>query len=367
LIHQCDPKANYLACKDEINAVIQDVLNSGYYILGPNVEAFEKEFAAYNHVDFAVGVANGTDAIEMALRASNITISDYVATVSHTAVATISAIRRVGAIPVFVDIEPDYFTMSVESLKNVIQKSSKKIKAIVVVHIYGQMADMPAILELAKKHNILVIEDCAQAHGATLEGKKAGSWGDYGCFSLYPTKNLGAIGDAGIVITNNEESSNRLKEIRQYGWKKRYISDTEGVNSRIDELQAAILRVKLKYLDININSRREISNFYRDLLKSNTSIILPKVRDKTEHGYHQFVILCDNRESLIHQLENNDIGYAIHYPVPVHKQDAYLNSNYQPVVLNNTNNICEKILSLPMYPELPLVDVKKVAACICGS
>ena len=366
MILQCDPKSNYLSYKDEIDFAIKEVLESGYYILGPNVDAFEKEFATYNDVDYAVGVANGTDAIEVALRAANISTNDYVATVSHTAVATISAIRRVGAIPLFVDIEPDYYTMCVKSLKNTIKSANNKIKAIVVVHIYGQMADMQSIVEIADKHNIIVIEDCAQAHGAKYAGKKAGSWGDYGTFSFYPTKNLGAVGDAGMVVTNNEDAFLRLSEIRQYGWKERYISDCEGVNSRLDELQAAILRIKLKYLDANNQSRSDIANIYQDALKNNQNILLPKVRDNAEHVYHQFVLLSDDRESMIRELESMDIGYGIHYPYPVHKQKAYLNSSYQTVELVNTNKIADRILSLPMYPELPLDDAKKVAEFISG-
>jgi len=231
--------------------------------------------------------------------------------------------------------------------------------------LYGQMADISSILKIAKKHNIKVIEDCAQAHGASIEGKKAGSWGDCGCFSFYPTKNLGAIGDAGIVVSNSSSLYSNLKVIREYGWKERYISEVFGINSRLDEIQAAILRIKLKYIDIDNNKREQIANIYMDNLINHKSIRLPKKINHIKHVYHQFVILTERRDFLKNELQNRNIICSIHYPKPVHKQKAFNSSLYQTVSLNNTNYISDKILSLPIYPQLSKNDAKMVAEQIC--
>ena len=256
LINQCDPKASYLSHEVEIDEAIKSALLSGSYILGQNVSLFEKDFASYIGVNYGLGVSSGTDALELALRAIGVGNSDIVATVSHTAVATVSAIRRAGASPTFVDIDKNTFTMSPESLQSVIDNVD--IKAIIVVHIYGQMADMHSILKIAKKHNIKVVEDCAQAHGAAIEDKKAGSWGDIGCFSCYPTKNLGAIGDAGIVVTNSSSLISKLKVLREYGWKERYISDVNGINSRLDEIQTDYLKRLKDFKDQEQNKKLSI-------------------------------------------------------------------------------------------------------------
>jgi len=364
LINQCDPKANYLSHETEIDEAIKNSLLSGTYILGHNVDLFEKEFASYIGVNYGLGVSSGTDALELALRAIGVGNSDIVATVSHTAVATISAIRRAGASPTFVDIDQETFTMCPESLNSVIEKG-EHIKAIIVVHIYGQMSDMHSILKVAKKHNIKVIEDCAQAHGAAIEDKKAGSWGDIGCFSCYPTKNLGAIGDAGIVVTNSSSLISKLKVLREYGWKERYISDVNGINSRLDEIQAAILRVKLKYLDSDNNKRIEIANIYRTIICKRDSLILPVKNINMTHVYHQFVIINDRRDEIISRLKKINIICGIHYPKPVHQQKAYTSSGYQSVSLVNTNYISDKIFSLPMHPALSFEDATNVANELC--
>jgi len=363
LINQCDPKASYLSHEVEIDEAIKSALLSGSYILGQNVSLFEKDFASYIGVNYGLGVSSGTDALELALRAIGVGNSDIVATVSHTAVATVSAIRRAGASPTFVDIDKNTFTMSPESLQSVIDIVD--IKAIIVVHIYGQMADMPSILKIAKKHNIKVIEDCAQAHGAAIEDKKAGSWGDIGCFSCYPTKNLGAIGDAGIVVTNNSSLISTLKVLREYGWKERYISDINGINSRLDEIQAAILRVKLKYLDSDNNKRIEIANIYRDIICRRDSLVLPVKNINMTHVYHQFVIINDRRDEIISSLKKINILCGIHYPKPVHQQKAYTSLGYQSVSLVNTNYISDKIFSLPMHPALSFEDASTVANKLC--
>jgi dTDP-4-amino-4,6-dideoxygalactose transaminase len=363
LINQCNPKANYLAHQIEIDESIKKTLLNGNYILGENVNFFEKEFANYIGVKHALGVSSGTDAIELALRAIGVSYGDCIATVSHTAVATVSAICRVGAQPKFVDINKSTFTMCSESLESVIGKNN--IKAIVVVHLYGQMANMPEILTIAKKNKIKVIEDCAQAHGAKIENKKAGSWGDIGCFSCYPTKNLGAIGDAGIVVTNNDSNFSKLKVLREYGWKDRYISNENGINSRLDEIQAAILRVKLKYLDKENSKRIEIAKTYRNCLKNENLIVLPFSNKNMKHVYHQFVIVINNRDKILKTLREKNIICGIHYPKAVHQQKAYESKKFQTVPLNNTNHISSRILSLPIHPELSLTDARIVSAELC--
>ncbi len=363
-IPQCNPKANYLKYKAEIDSAVSRVLDNGYYILGPEVEAFEDEFAAYTGAKYAVGVANGTDAIELALLAAGVGPSDYVATVSHTAVATLSAIRRMGANPIFVDIDPNFFTMSVESLEEVI--SLKKIKAIVVVHIYGQMAEIHKILSLAKKHNIIVIEDCAQAHGAVNGNQMAGSIGDIGCFSFYPTKNLGALGDGGAVITSNESFAKKIKSLRQYGWEERYISSSQGINSRLDELQAAILRVKLPFLAQDNNNRKDIAKVYSENLENHHLIQVPLIRAESTHVFHQYVVLSSKRDFIKEQMIKENIIFGLHYPKPVHHQSAYALEEYKIVSLEVTDKLASEILSFPMFPELSLDDAyhitKKVNA-----
>ena len=365
MIPNCNPKASYLSHKQEIDQAILNVLDSGMYILGSEVVNFEKEYASWNGVSNAISVGNGTDAIELALRAANIGRGDSVITVSHTAVATVSAIRRCGASPLFVDIDSNY-TMCKSSLENVLKScSDKSIKAIVIVHLYGQMANMPVILDLAKQFGLTVIEDCAQAHGAELQGVKAGSWGDFGCFSFYPTKNLGAIGDGGIVVTNNSESASQVRELREYGWRERYISSSEGINSRLDEIQAAILRVKLRNLHNDNNSRIRIAEIYRDLLKLNANVTLPAKLDNTKHVYHQFVIQCDSQQNLLKELKKKEIYLGIHYPQPVHNQPAFSMKEYKPVSLTQTESVSSRILSLPMFPELDENDAVEVATEIC--
>jgi len=353
MIPQCNPHAGYLAHKNKIDESIGRVLNSGWYILGKEVEAFECEFAAWIGVKQAVGVANGTDAIELALKASGIQEGDSVATVSHTAVATVAAIRRCGAVPVFIDIESDYFTMAPASLELAI-KMRPNVKAVIVVHLYGQMADMPTILEIAKKHELVVIEDCAQAHGASLNGKKAGSWGDMGCFSFYPTKNLAALGDGGAVVTNEISMASRLRALRQYGWDDMRLSQIDGVNSRLDELQAAILRVRLQTLDADNSKRQSIANIYHKGLSSTSVMVMPKLREGFEHVYHQFVIRINNREYVKEEWMHAGVATAIHYAQPAHLHPAYSDDQFAMVPLKNTEETAEVILSLPMFPELSL-------------
>jgi dTDP-4-amino-4,6-dideoxygalactose transaminase len=346
MINFSSPKDQYLSHKNEIDTAIDGVLNSGRYILGDNVIQFENEFASFIGVPYAFGVGSGTEALHIALKAFNIGLGDEVITVSHTAVATIAAIRLCGAIPVFVDIEQDYFTINPECIKKAI---TKKTKAIIAVHLYGQPADMDSIMKLASEFNLKVIEDCAQAHGAKYNGKKVGSIGDAGCFSFYPTKNLGGIGDGGLITARDELIGMKIKLLREYGWKERYVSFIEGQNSRLDELQAAILRVKLKYLESDNGRRNKIASQYKVGL-GRTDVLIPKVRNKTKHVFHLYVIRTKKREQLMDFLSKSSINVLIHYPLPVHLQPAYHKFVTSPLEI--TEKISHEILSLPIYPEL---------------
>lgn len=363
MIPQSNPKASYLAHREAIDAAIARVMHSGWYILGDEVKAFEQAFAELHGAQWGVGVANGTDAIELALRACGVGAGDYVVTVSHTAVATVSAIARLGARPLFADIDPERYTMDPQSLRELLHVSRElSIKAVVVVHLYGQPADMPEILALAQAHECAVIEDCAQAHGACLAGRGVGTWGDLGCFSFYPTKNLGAFGDGGIIVGTNPELEQELRSLREYGWHTRYISDGVGFNSRLDELQAAILLAKLASLGQDNARRQSIAQRYDQALSGivHTPLRYPSL----SHVYHQYVIRADGRDRLRALLQEAGIGTLVHYPLPVHKQPAFTDPEYRPVSLSNTEAVCERILSLPIYPELSDADVEAVIAAL---
>lgn len=363
-ILQTNPKASYLAHKAEIDAAIHQVLDSGFYILGSEVESFEQEFAAYIGTSHAIGVANGTDAIELALRACGVGAGDAVITVSHTAVATVAAIERTGATPILVDIDPVTFTINInyleETIKKARQNSSVELKAIVPVHLYGHPADIPAIMDMAERYSLYVIEDCAQSHGATLNGRKTGSWGHLAAFSLYPTKNLGAFGDGGVVVTNDADLAQKVNILRQYGWQERYISAIPGVNSRLDPMQAAILRVKLRYLDQANYQRQQVAEKYNALL-SDLPLKLPQLQGDVSHVYHQYVVRGQHRDEIMSFLKDKAIGTAIHYPAPVHLQPAY--QGRVPIGesgLQMTEQICQEIFSLPMHPYLTDEEVKRV-------
>jgi dTDP-4-amino-4,6-dideoxygalactose transaminase len=352
LIPQCSPKANYLARKEEIDAAIAKVLVGGSYVLGREVAAFEKDFAAYIGVADAVGVANGTDALQLALRACGVGAGDCVITVSHTAVATVAAIELAGATPILADIDPVSFTIDPKSVEEIIRTfSAGRLKAIVPVHLYGHPANMRAILDIARKHRLLVVEDCAQSHGAMFQGKKTGSFGDLATFSFYPTKNLGAIGDGGMVVTDDPSLARRVRLLREYGWQERYISYFAGTNSRLDELQAAILRVKLRYLDQDNRRRQWIAQRYNSALAEST-IALPQTSPGATHVFHQYVVRTEKRDDLKAYLGDHDIGTLVHYPVPIHKQPAYAEKLPAVVSLRQTETIAAQILSLPTYPEL---------------
>jgi dTDP-4-amino-4,6-dideoxygalactose transaminase len=351
-VPQTDPKAGYLAHQAEIDSAIQRVLNSGWYILGPEVEAFEQEFAAYVGVGHAIGVASGTDALELSLRACDAGPGDLVFTVSHTAVATVAAIELAGATPVLVDIDPVTYTMDPNCLEATLAQPPTGIpKAVIPVHLYGHPADMPTIMAIAKRHDLYVIEDCAQSHGATLDGRMTGAWGDIAAFSFYPTKNLGALGDGGMVVTNNPALGEWVRLLRQYGWRERNISDIPGGNSRLDELQAAVLRVKLQYLDKENMRRQSLAKTYNALL-ADIGLTLPEARSGVTHVYHQYVVRLPQRDDLRTTLRQAGIGTLIHYPVPVHLQPAYRGRLPQVAPLPWTEQVSLQVLSLPMFPQL---------------
>lgn len=364
-IPQSNPKASYLAHRKEIDAALLRVANSGWYILGPEVDAFEAEFAAYHGLPHAVGVASGTDALELALRACGIGPGDAVFTVAHTAVATVVAIERCGAAPVLVDIDPMTYTMDPGALEQALKGwCGPRPAAVVPVHLYGQLADMPAILDIAGRYGMRVVEDCAQAHGARLAGRLAGTWGDAAAFSFYPTKNLGALGDGGAVITADDGIAQRVRELRQYGWRERYVSAMPGINSRLDEIQAAVLRIKLKYLDAANQRRREIAEAYRAALSA-SCLKLPDPPEAALHVYHQFVIRVPDRDHLQVALRRVGIGTLVHYPQTVHQQPAYA-GRVPCGDLTHSMAAAASVLSLPLYPELDDDKASNVTATICA-
>ncbi len=370
-IPQSNPQAGYLTIKNEIDNAIQKTVEAGQYILGHEVDRFEEEFASFIGAAHGVGVASGTDAIEIALRSLDIGPGDIVITVSHTAVATVSAIERCGATPLFIDIDPATFTINPDHLETTIKSIinyditiNGQLKAIIPVHIYGHPADMASIKEISNKYNLHIIEDCAQAHGAKIQGKKVGTFGDLAAFSFYPTKNLGALGDGGIVVTNNHTLKNKLTALRQYGWEDRFASSMPGINSRLDEIQAAVLRIKLRYLDNDNMMRKKIAESYTQAI-INTSISVPHEAKEIEHVYHQYVIKTNNQKELIEHLKQNSIGTAIHYPVPIHLQPAY--KNRIPIEnggLPITEKICQEILSLPIYPQLTDSQIERIISAL---
>jgi dTDP-4-amino-4,6-dideoxygalactose transaminase len=357
-----DPKASYLAHKAGIDDAVGRVIQSGRYILGTEVTSFEREFAAYLGAAEAIGVGSGTDAIHLALRTLGVGPGDGVVTVSHTAVATVAAIELAGAEPLLVDIDPSTFTMDVRSLEAAIASHrGAHLKAIVPVHLYGHPADMPAIVDIARRHRLFVIEDCAQAHGAAIGPRKIGTWGDIACFSFYPTKNLGALGDAGALVTDSLEWTARARMLRQYGWRERYISEIAGLNTRLDELQAAVLRAKLPHLDRENARRREIAAHYDAVLES-TRLDLPRAAQGVTHVYHQYTVRTPYRDELAGFLNDRGIGAGILYPLPVHVQAAYRERHLAASGgLTESERVCRELLCLPVHPQLTDSEVAGVA------
>jgi dTDP-4-amino-4,6-dideoxygalactose transaminase len=363
-VPQSDPKSAYLAQRRDIDAAIARVLERGWYILGEEVAAFERDFADFIGVPHAVGVANGTDALVLALKAIGVGPEDYVATVSHTAVATVAAIELAGARPLLLDIDPARYTMDADELARVLAAPPGRIAAIIPVHLYGQPADLGTILPLARAHGARVIEDGAQCHGARLDGRRTGSFGDIATFSLYPTKNLGALGDGGIVVTGDGALADRLRSLREYGWRERYVSDLPGMNSRLDELQAAILRVKLGALDADNARRAAIAARYDEAL-AGLPLTLPARFAGAGHVFHQYVIRSPQRDALRAVLGASGIGTNIHYPVPVHLQPAYRGRlALGPSGLAESERAAREVLSLPMFPQLDDTQIARVIAAL---
>jgi len=366
-IPQANPGAGYRALKAEIDAAVARALESGWYILGAEGRGFEAEFAAWLGRTHAVGCANGTDALALALRGLGIGPGCAVATVSHTAVATVAAIEMAGAVPVLIDIDPVHYTMDPAELAAVLAHPPAglpPVRAVIPVHLYGQAADLDTILPLCARHGAVLVEDCAQAHGATLGGRKLGTLGDVACFSFYPTKNLGALGDGGIIATHDAALAERLAALRQYGWHQHYISDEVGVNSRLDELQAAILRAKLPHLDAQ-NARRGAIAARYDAALAGASVAPPARRPGASHVFHQYVLRLPDRAAVQAALRAQGVGTGVHYPVPVHLQPAYRGRvALGPVACRATERAAAEVLSLPMYPELSDAEVARVCAAI---
>jgi len=355
------PLAQYQSQKEDILACVARVFEHGAYILGPEVMAFEKSFAGFCGVAYGVGVNSGTDALILALRALGVSVGDEVITVSHTALATISAIVAVGATPVLVDIDATHYTLDPRALGAAM---TARTRAIVAVHLYGQSADMGSIIALAKRHKVHVVEDCAQAAGGRYKGRRVGSMGDVACFSFYPTKNLGALGDGGMVVTNDGNRRERVRRLRQYGWDESRSTEEPGVNSRLDEVQAAILAVKLRTLDDNNDRRGAIARRYNAAF-AGLPVTLPAERADTTHVYHLYVVSCDNRDGLREHLASQGIVAGIHYPVPAHRHGGY----EKRVVMSRTglsitNRLVDRILTLPLFPELADGDVERVITAV---
>jgi dTDP-4-amino-4,6-dideoxygalactose transaminase len=365
IIPSASPRASYLAHKAEIDAAITKVLESGWYIMGKEVEHFEREFASYVGVEECISVASGTDALILILRSLGIGPGDTVVTVSNTAVATVTAIDLVGARALLVDVDPVHLTMSPEHLERACTDwTGDPIKAIIPVHLYGQPADMDSIVAIARRVGAAIVEDCAQAHGAAYHGRLVGTIGDAAAFSFYPTKNLGALGDGGAVVTSDGSLAERCRLIKQYGWRQRYISEVNGMNTRLDEVQAAILRIKLKYLTDQNTRRREIARAYCQS-GLNRHVVHPLAAAGTEHVFHQYVIQSDSRDSLQRHLQACGVASAILYPVPVHRQEGYTRRvSIGSGALQTTERVCHRILSLPIYPELTESATSAVRAAV---
>ena len=335
----------------------------GFFVSARNVRftyywiAFEESFAEYIGVNETVGVASGTSALLLSMKACGIGVGDEVITTAHTFFATAEPISILGASPVFVDIDPQTYNIDPNLIESQI---NEKTKAIVPVHLYGQPADMPRIMDIAKRNNLFVIEDVAQAHGAEISGRKCGSFGDLSCFSFYPGKNLGAYGDGGGVSGVNSELLEHVRKLRDHGRVSKYEHDIVGLGERLDGMQAAVLDVKLRYLERWTEARRNAATKYRELLSDVDGVILPHVASNVRHVYHLFVIQVENRDSVLKYLNENGIGAGIHYPIPVHKQPAYTDCGYDDIALPNTESISRNIISLPMFPEISDEQIKRV-------
>ena len=359
VIPVANPGARFRACEEELQQALQRVIASGRYVLGLEVEAFEYEFAEFTGADHCVGVSSGTEAITLALLALGLKPGDEVLTVAHTAVATVAAIERAGGVAVLVDIDPRRRCMDPEALE---QAVGPRCRAVVVVHAYGQAADMSGIMTVARRHGLKVVEDCAQAHGATIGGLHVGVMGDAATFSFYPTKNLAAMGDAGAVLCADSSLASKLRKLRQYGWDSRRVATERGINARLDELQAALLRVGLVSLWEDVCQRRRIAARYDEVLRG-TPIQSPIVAVGTEHAMHLYVVELEGPEEFADALRGIGVATALHYPRPIHQEPAYAGRLRGAERLPHTERLYRRRLSLPMYPEL----TERQIAHICSA
>ena len=359
MIPMVDLKTQYAGIKEEIDRGIEEVLESCAFILGPNVQAFEQEVAAYLGVKHAIGVASGTDALHFALRAAGVKEGDEVITTAFTFIATAEAIRYLGAKPVFVDIAPRTFNIDPMAIETAI---TAKTAAVMPVHLFGQPADMVAMRALCDKHGLSLVEDCAQSFGAAIAGIQTGAMGVSAGFSFFPSKNLGCYGDGGLVTTGSDEVAEQVKVLRNHGSRVRYYHDVIGYNSRLDELQAAILRVKLKHVDDYNENRRRVAHRYSELL-ADLPVETPFEDGIGQHVYHQYTILCERRDAIMQALQLADIACAIYYPVPLHQQNAFA-GRCDGVELPITESVSARCLSLPMYPELDDAAIVRIVEVI---
>ena len=360
MIPMVDLKRQYARLKNEIDQAVGQALEQTQFILGPNVSALETEIAAYHGLPYAVGCANGTDALLLALRACGIGPGDEVITTPFTFIATAEVVALVGAKPVFVDICPDTFNIDPGKIA---AKITSRTKAVIPVHLFGHPADMDPIMGIARKHHLKVIEDCAQAFGATYQGQIVGTMGDAGCFSFFPSKNLGCYGDGGIVITRDEEIASKIKMLRNHGSAVRYYHSEVGYNSRLDEIQAAILRVKLPQIDAANDARRKNAAAYCQAM-AGKDIVLPSERPGCKHVYHQFTLRFKNRQAIADALQRAGSASAVYYPVPLHQQDVFLKMYDLKENLSVSETCAQEVLSLPMFPELTLEEIRLITDVI---
>lgn len=365
-IPSADPAAACRRLRKDIDAAIARVLDRGRYVLDEEVEAFEREFAAATGVRHAIGVGNGTDGLELALRAVGIGPGDEVITVSHTSVAIVAAIERIGGRPRLVDVSPGRWTMDPDALRHAVEGPARKARAVVPVHLYGHPADMDAILEISRSHGLAVVEDCAQAHGAVHAHARVGSLGAASAFSFYPTKNLGALGDGGAVVTDDDAIAERVRRLRQYGWRERYVSDVNGCNSRLDEIQAAILRVKLPHLEADNARRRRLATIYARGL-AGLPLKVPTTASDCVHVFHQHAIETDRRDALRRSLADRGIGSSVLYPVPIHQQPAYRHRLEPAGPLPCSEAAAARLLCLPIHPELEDRQIETVCRAVAES
>lgn len=345
--------------QEEIEAAALRVLRSGWYVLGPEVSAFEEEFARYTGAKYCVGLASGLDALWLAFRVLGIGSGDEVIVQANTYIASVMGITINGATPVFV--EPDeFYNIDADRIE---EKLTERTKAVLAVHLYGQASNMKKISELCKRHGLRLVEDCAQSHGAGTDGKMTGTFGDIGCFSFYPSKNLGAFGDAGAIVTDSEDIARAMKMYRNYGSEKRYYNKVVGANSRLDELQAAMLRVRLAHMEEITAERCRLAVRYTEGLR-NPKLLLPAVREGVTHVWHQYVVRTEQREELIAFLEGRGIGTLIHYPVPPHLSEAYAGLGYQKGSFEITERYADTVLSLPMYNGMTEEEQEKIIGCL---